>query len=99
MIATIPPQGASLKCWRSGRDDKPGKSKKSRSAAGDGADNEKGLLAGGDGVGERGVRRFLGEVFFAGEEAEERAALLGDVIADGAAKHWILGLEGIEDCA
>jgi hypothetical protein len=66
-------------------------------AAGDGADNQKGLLAGDDGVRERGVRRFVGEVFFAGEEAEERAALMGDVIADGAAEHRILALEGIED--
>ena len=36
-------------------------------------------------------------VFLADEEAEEGAALFGDVVADGAAEHGVTGLEGVED--
>ena len=39
----------------------------------------------------------MGEVFGAGEEAKERAALLRIVIADGAAEHGIAGFEFIQD--
>jgi len=59
------------------------------SAARDGAYDEQRLLAGSDGVGQRGVGRFVRDVFRAGEEAEERAALLGDMVANGAAEHGI----------
>lgn len=41
----------------------------------------------------------MGEVLFAGEKAEEGAALQGDVVADGAAKDGIAGFERIEDGA
>jgi hypothetical protein len=36
---------------------------------GDGPDDDERLLPGCDGVGERGVERFVGEILFAGEEA------------------------------
>jgi len=36
-------------------------------------------------------------IFFADEEAEEGAALFGDVVADGAAKHGVGCFEGTED--
>ena len=41
---------------------------------------------------ERSVPGFVGEVFGAGEEAQKRAALLGIVVADGAAEHGIARL-------
>jgi len=72
---------------------------KGRSAAGDGAYDEKRLLAGSDGVGQGGVGGFVRQVFRAGEEAEERAALLADMVANGAAEHGKLELEGIKDGA
>lgn len=46
-----------------------------QSAAGDGSHNEKGIAAVGDGGGERGVGRFVGQVFRAGEKADKGAAL------------------------
>ena len=58
-------------------------------------DNKR-LLPGRDGIGERGVGRLVGEVFFAGEEAQERAALLRVVVADGSAQHGIARLERVE---
>src|SRR6267378_4499656 len=64
--------------------------------AGDGPDDEKGFFSRCDGVGKRGIRRLKGIVFLAGEEAQERTALLGDVVADGPAQHRILDLEGVE---
>jgi hypothetical protein len=41
----------------------------------------------------------VGDVFFAGEEADQGAALVGNVIADRAAEHWIAGLERVENGA
>jgi len=38
----------------------------------------------------------VGEVQLAGEEAQERAALLRDLIADGATQHGIAGFERVE---
>jgi hypothetical protein len=64
--------------------------------AGNGPYDQQGFRAGGDGVGELGVGQVVGEVLFAGEEADERAALLGDVVADCAAEHGVAGLEGVE---
>src|SRR6266850_1405926 len=64
--------------------------------AGDGPNDEKGLFSRCDCIGKRGIRRLKGIVFLAGEEAQERTALLCDVVADGAAQHRILDLEGIE---
>jgi len=68
-------------------------------SAGDGADDQEGFFAGGDGGGERGVGRIVGEIFLAGEEAEEGATLLRDVVADGALQDRIAGFEGVEDGA
>src|SRR6266478_5550824 len=69
---------------------------KSGLAAGNGPDDEKGLFPRFDGVGKRAIRRLERIVFLASEEAQERTALLRDVIADRAAQHRILGLEGVE---
>ena len=38
----------------------------------------------------------MGEVFFAGEEAQEGTTLLRVVVADGSAQHGIAGLERIQ---
>ena len=64
--------------------------------ASNGPDHNKRLFPGCDCIGERGVGRLVGEVFFAGEEAQERAALLRVVVADGAAQHGIAGLERVQ---
>src|SRR6266568_5205832 len=68
-------------------------------AAGDGPDDEKGLRPRRDRLGQRGVRWLVGEVPLAGEEPQERPALLRDVVADRPAQHGIAGLEGVEDRA
>jgi len=65
-------------------------------AAGDGAYDQEGFGAGDDRVGEGHVGGFVGKIFGAGEEAEERAAFLGDVIANGAAEHGIRGFECVQ---
>ena len=57
----------------------------------DGPDDDKRLFPGCDRVGKRSIRRFVGQVFFASEEPQERPPLLGDVIADGASQHGIAG--------
>jgi hypothetical protein len=41
----------------------------------------------------------VGDVFFAGEEADKGAAILGDVIADCAAEGGVAGFEGVENGA
>src|SRR6267378_7154048 len=69
---------------------------KSGLAAGNRPDDEKGLFPRCDGVGKRSIRRLKRIVLFAGEEAQERTALLGDMIADRAAQHRILGFESVE---
>ena len=66
------------------------------SPTGDGPDDDERLFPGRDGVGERGVGRFVGEILFAGEEAQKRPALLRDLVADGAAQHGIPGLESVK---
>src|SRR6266852_1833139 len=66
------------------------------STPGDGPDDQQRLLPGYHGVGQRCIRRFVRQILLACEEAQEGTALLCDVIADGAAQHWILGLEGID---
>src|SRR5437899_12059840 len=68
-------------------------------AAGNGPYDDKGLLSGRDRIGQRGVRRLMGQILLTGEEAQERPALLRDVVADGAAQHGIAGLERVEDRA
>jgi hypothetical protein len=65
--------------------------------AGDGADDEEGLGAGGNFGGKRRVGSFEGEVFRAGEKAEEGPALQRDVIADRAAEHRVAGFESVQD--
>jgi len=68
-------------------------------AAGDGSDDEEGFptrdYVGGEGC----VRRVVGKVLLAGEEADEGAAFAGDVVAESAAEDWIAGFEGVEDRA
>src|SRR6266403_123766 len=59
-------------------------------------DDEKGLLARGDRVGQWGIGRFMGEIFLACKEPQEWPALLCDVIADGPPQHGIAGLERVE---
>ena len=41
----------------------------------------------------------MGEVFLAGEETDEGAALFGGLVADGAAEHWILLFQRVEEGA
>ena len=48
-------------------------------------------------VGQRGVGRIVGEVFAAGEETDEGAALLGDVVAEGAGEHGVTSFQCVED--
>ena len=48
---------------------------------------------------QRGVRRFVGQVLLAGEEAQHRPALAGDVVADRSAQHRIAGFQRLEDRA
>ena len=68
-------------------------------AAGDGADDQEGFFAGNDLGGQCEVGSFVGEIFGAGEEAQEGAALQRVMVADGAAQHGIGRLEGIQDRA
>jgi len=69
------------------------------SAAGDGPYDQKGLRAGPDGFGQRGIRRFMGQIFGACEEPQERSAFVSDVVADRPAQHRIRRLERVEDRA
>src|SRR5438128_9477611 len=68
-------------------------------AAGNGPDDDKRLLSGRDRVGQWGVRRLMGQILLAGEEAQEGSALLRDMVANGAAQHGIVSLERVEDRA
>src|SRR5438876_2956536 len=68
-------------------------------AAGNGPDDEKRFCPRRDRVGQRGVRRFVGQILLAGEEPQERTALLRDVVADRPAQHWIARLERVNDRA
>ena len=71
--------------------------RKAVSPSSHGAEDNERFGAGGDGVGEGSVGRVVGKVLCTGEEANEGAAFLRDVIADGSAQHWIARLEGVED--
>jgi hypothetical protein len=64
-------------------------------AAGDGSDDEKGFGGGDDRWRERGIGRLVREIFVAGEEAEEGAALAGGVVADGSAELGEPELDGV----
>ena len=68
-------------------------------AAGNGAEDDEGLVAVCDGGGEFCVGGVVGPVFFADEEAQEGTALFGGVVADGAAELGVGVLEGVEDGA
>jgi hypothetical protein len=65
-------------------------------AAGYGADDQEWFFAGCYFGWKKRVPRFVGEIFGTGEEAQERAALLRIVVADGPAQHRITGFEFIE---
>src|SRR5437016_4667764 len=60
-------------------------------------DDEKRLRPRRDRAGQGSVRRFVGQVLLAGEEPDERPALVRDVVADRAAQHRIAGLQRVED--
>ena len=68
-------------------------------AAGNGAEDDEGLVAVCDGGGEFCVGGVVGPVFFADEEAQEGTALFGGVVADGAAELGVGLFEGVEDGA
>src|SRR5881409_2987783 len=68
-------------------------------AAGHGTHDQKRLCAHRDRVGQRRIRRFVGQILLAGEDPHERSALLRDVVADRPAQHRIPGLERVEDRA
>jgi hypothetical protein len=66
-------------------------------AAGNGPDDQKGLLPGRDFVGQWGIRRFMGQILLAGEEPQEWPALLRDMVSNGASKHGIASLERVKN--
>ena len=68
-------------------------------AASDGSHDQERLGARRDRIGQRGVRRLVGQIPLAGEEPHERSALLRDLVADRPAQHRIAGLECVEDRA
>jgi len=61
--------------------------------------DQKGLGPGRDRFGQWGVRRLMGQILLAGEEPQERSALLGDLVAYRSAQHRIASLERVEDRA
>ena len=70
-----------------------------RLAAGNGPYNEKGFRPRRDLVGQRGIRRLMGQILLAGEEPQEGSSLLRDVVAGRPPQHRIAGLERVEDRA
>src|SRR5260370_31060080 len=50
-------------------------------------------------MGQRSIRRLMGEILFASEAPQVRTALLCDVVADRSAQHRIAGLDRVEDQA
>jgi len=73
------------------------RSKRSALAPGDGPDNDERLLPGRDRLGQWSIRRLVGQILLAGEETQERPALLRDLVADGPAQHGIAGFERVQD--
>src|SRR5437773_12138366 len=65
-------------------------------AASDGPYDEKRFCTRCDRLGQRRIGRLKGIIFLASEEPQKGTALVGDMIADRAAQHGILRLEGIE---
>lgn len=70
-----------------------------KSASRNRPDHVERLLAAGDGVGQRRIRRVVGDVLPADEVAQEGAPLPGDVVADRPPQHRIAGFERVEDGA
>jgi tetratricopeptide (TPR) repeat protein len=64
--------------------------------AGHGPDHPQRLAAGDHGLGQRRIRRLVGQIQAAGEEADEGAALQRDVVANGAPQHRIADLQGVQ---
>src|SRR6266446_9097000 len=65
-------------------------------SASDGPDDEQGLSPRGDRIRQRSIWRLERIVFRAGEKAQEWTTFLRHMIADSAAQHRILSLEGVE---
>src|SRR5262249_24227534 len=65
--------------------------------AGHGADDEEGLGARRDRVGQLRVRAVVGKILLAGEDSQEGSAFLCDVIADRPANDRIARLERVQD--
>lgn len=66
------------------------------SAACHGADDQQWFGAADDGFGQWCVVRFVGQVFFAGEESYEGAAPVGAVVPDGACQDRVVAFEDVE---
>ena len=66
-------------------------------AAGDGPNDDERFLPRRDRVGQWSIRRLMGQILLAGEEPQERPALLRDLIADRPTQHRIAGFERVED--
>src|SRR5690348_9836602 len=67
------------------------------SAAGHRPEDDERLMAGYNAIGERRVRRLVGEVLLAGVEADEWPPLPALAIPDSAHEHGVLGLDRVED--
>jgi len=67
--------------------------------SGNGSQDEKWLGPRGHCIGQWRVRRFMGDILFAGEEPQKRPTLLRDLVAYGAAQHRKAGFERVEDRA
>src|ERR1022692_3385219 len=66
-------------------------------AAGHGADDEIRLGADGDGPGQQGVGRVMGQGLLAGEETGERPPRAAVMVADGAAQYRVAGFQRVQD--
>ena len=66
-------------------------------APGDGPNDNERLLPRHDRIGQWSIRRLMGQILLAGEETQERPALLRDLVADRPAQHRIAGFERVED--
>src|SRR6202158_2873817 len=64
--------------------------------AGDGSDDEERFGPCRHRLGQRRIRRFVGEILLAGVEPDEGATLVRDLVADRAAQHRIAGLDRID---
>lgn len=83
---------------RASRPPKPSKALNSLAARNGPYDNKR-LRPRRNRVWQRCVRRFMRQIFLAGEEAQKRTALQRVVVADSAAQHREAGLKCVEDRA